>query len=49
MAKSTLPLNIQEAINLISAIIRRMSKNRLDKGQTGGLLKGVAAASAVAG
>ena len=49
MAKSTLPLNIQEAISLISAIIRRITEKRLDKGQTGSLLKGVAAASAVAG
>jgi hypothetical protein len=49
MAKSTLPLNIQEAISLISAIIRRITEKRLDKGQTESLLKGVAAASAVAG
>ena len=49
MAKQTLPLNIQEAISLISAIIRRMSEKRLDKPQTGCLLNGVAAASAVAG
>jgi len=49
MAKQTLPLNIQEAISLISAIIRRMSEKQLDKPQTGGLLNGVAAKSTFAG
>ena len=49
MAKSTLPLNIQEAISLISAIIRRITEKRLDKGQTGSFLKSGAAASVVAG
>ncbi|MBQ7649329.1 MAG: hypothetical protein IJS15_00130 [Victivallales bacterium] len=49
MAKSTLPLNIQEAISLISAIIRRISEKQLDKGQTGSFLKSGVATSADAG